>query len=265
MDQPIAELITQDDKAPLLIEKLGRWSATRFYRINTHDEARGASALALPRYGDPYPESAQLGVTDLVVTGREIRYTHGTDDAATGVGGWCEARVDYEQSALGGDLPGPTTKFSEIECNVTSVHVTQGLDDMDLTTGAFANGRGASKDTGGTLLRVTTYLMPEAFVGMLSRLIALQAGQKYNLEEIAAPPLKGSRTPLPIPAGYAQYYSYRTEYVGAAGGMLALVHTLKISPDGYKVQWRKINELSTPIGPVLSTPIYERADFAGLW
>lgn len=267
-DHPTAELITSADKAPRLLMQSGVWKATCYYRINTADELRAATANGLPKYLNPYPNASVLPIPQpqvpLWVTEIEVYFSHGTDDPVTGLNGWCEARIGYEQSAVAAP-PELGSVYTEVECTSSSVHVTEGIPQDGDEPPPFANGKGASKDVGGVLVHVVTIMGPEQFAGAMQRLIQLQSGQKYNNAALVVPPLQGTRTPMTIPKGWAQYHAFKTEWVGGIGAFLRLTQTLKVAEDGYLVKWRQTDELGNPVSSVMSTPIYELADLSGLW
>lgn len=264
--QPTAELITSADKAPVVRMSGGVWTGKCCYRINCADEIRAASALGLPQYGHAFPRAVELPGFDAAVplwcSDLEIKFTHGSDDPATGIGGWCEATVDYASPSVV-TPPVIGARYSEIECTTSSVHVVQGIGDGDQPL--IANGKGASKDVGGTLVRVITVMAPGTFAGMLGRLIALQGGQKYNDEDISIPGLQGTTGSIRIKKGWAQYNTFRTEWVGGVGAFLKLTQQLKVAEDGYLVRWRQVDELGNPVTSPINTPIYELADFGGLF
>ena len=254
----------------------GRTRVARYW-VNTRDEiaAVGPSVIGLPRNGDAFSPSEPF----FVVTDRRARSIGGVDNAS-GENGTTEVVVTYTDLAFSAssfekEVQPIGTKHTVITVGNETVDAGNGFTDSNAVDNSFAplafnNGKNASRLVGRVSLEVYDF-RPKNYEVPFAQLFDLACDKKINSDAITAPPVLGTTQSLSIPVGAALYMGFRVE--ARPNDVKLIVHQLdlNISASGWRLSWfvtRADGGLVTvPPGVplIVSTNLYKRAPFAGLW
>lgn len=260
-----AYLFTDSARAPSL--ELGEAGdrARRTYWVDTHQEEAAAEAQGLPRVGDGWSAARP----DLVVERVTVRYVAGTDDPVSGIGGRCEAVVEYRSTTWGGIAPRPRAnlRYTEVEVGVATEEVRWDTRTVDPTfvgppapgspAYPIANGEGCMREANVYGVRVVTFWRPaDLNDAALAGLVDI--GQTINANRVVLPTLHGlaGAARIALEVGEGRYRSFRTQTAAGPRGepLVQLVHEIALAPT-HDWLWR-VMLADGSAGPVVQSQRY---------
>ena len=263
MAQPTATLCTSEGLAPRVEEDAAGLAVVVHYDIDTGDEILALGAAGLPALGSAY--SAQYPLA--VALRRSIEYQGGSNDPATGLGGWCRARIEYAPpGTLGKIVPtsgGLPQTYSEFGVQSDSITVYNPPDDLGGQPGPplppLNNGRGANRQRTTVSVQVHVF-KPLSFEPLQLLQFVLAYRDTTNAAQISLPPLLGTFSPLSIEPGQA-LYSGGT--ISRQGNSIEIVHTIRLAED-FLERWQHERADGSPTGPILTGKAYPEAFWPSL-
>lgn len=244
---------------PEISEGVDGKRAVVFYRVNTTDEERALNAAGLPRLFSPW--SLDTTLAGMLCVRRTYTYMHGTDDSATGVGGWGAVRCEYDNGASSYPLPITGASYTRLTSRIVSLRIMR-----DVRTGVqykdpIDNGNGTQREVGGLVAQVITFPMPQDVNRIITLASDLMSRQAINDKYIVTPKVLGTTYHIPIDVHGATYNDFEIAY---EAGLMRITHALVISKYAGIYEWWKSDSVGSRNIKVTSQ-INEEASFQGLW
>lgn len=249
-------IITDREFGPVLEDSADGMSGVRHYHVNTHDEYEALFATGVPRKDDSWSQD----LPRLTCRRRTTEYIGGTNDSASGVGGWHRVRCEYSDYIDLRPLPNVGQTYTEVLSRTSSVTIVRDVRPGLLFNSPIENGKGTQRDIGGTVARITSFPGQWSADNIL-RSIEYQARQYVNSNSLLLPPVLRSGLRIALTPRQARYTDYE---VTTEAGLLKIVHTLILAPDAGSWFWWTVGPEGTAVSQQESW-IYEERTFAGLW